>query len=111
MKTESVQPKELKKIGNKELKITWSDGHESAYPFRYLRQNCGCAHCVDEWSAKPILDRKNVPETIEGLKVNVVGHYALSIVFSDGHSTGIYPYKLLRKICACKECAEVNYVD
>jgi DUF971 family protein len=27
------------------LKITWSDGHESAYPFAGLRAECPCAEC------------------------------------------------------------------
>jgi DUF971 family protein len=27
-----------------------------------------------------------------------VGNYALTFVFSDGHGTGIYPWKLLRDI-------------
>jgi DUF971 family protein len=27
-----------------------------------------------------------------------VGHYAYSIVFSDGHSTGIYTFELLRML-------------
>jgi DUF971 family protein len=34
-----------------------------------------------------------------------MGHYALQIEFSDGHSTGIYSYDHLRTICPCAECA------
>lgn len=99
-----IQPKELRKIGNKELKIIWADAHESVYPFRVLRQNCQCAHCVDEWSGKPILARESVPPDLEGLKVNIVGQYALAIHFSDGHSTGLYAFDHLRKICVCEKC-------
>ena len=99
-----IQPKELKKLGNKELKIIWEDAHESRYLFRLLRQNCQCAHCVDEWSGKTILAREAVPQNLEGLKVNVVGLYALGINFSDGHNTGLYTYDHLRKICPCEEC-------
>ena len=35
-----------------------------------------------------------------------VGNYAIQISFSDGHSTGIYSYDHLRKICPCAECAK-----
>jgi DUF971 family protein len=34
-----------------------------------------------------------------------VGQYAIQISFSDGHSTGIYSYDLLRSICPCAECS------
>jgi DUF971 family protein len=34
-----------------------------------------------------------------------VGSYAISISFTDGHSTGIYSYEHLRAICPCSECA------
>ena len=101
---EKFRPKELRKLGNKELKIVWEGGHVSLYPFRLLRQNCQCAHCLDEWSGKPILARESVPQNLEGLKVNVVGQYALGIQFSDGHSTGLYTYDHLRGLCPCGDC-------
>lgn len=101
---QAIQPKEIKKVGNKELKIIWSDGHESVYSFRALRQNCQCALCVDEWSGKGILMKDQIAEDLEGLKVNIKGQYALEFAFSDGHSTGIYPFKDLREICNCERC-------
>jgi DUF971 family protein len=35
---------------------------------------------------------------IEAIKP--VGNYALNIIWRDGHSTGIYPYGLLRELSA-----------
>ena len=99
-----LQPRGLKKLGNKELKITWSDGHESVYGFRFLRQNCQCAHCVDEWSGKALLARESVPADLEGLQVGLIGQYAVRVDFSDGHSTGLYAFKHLRQICPCPVC-------
>ena len=34
-----------------------------------------------------------------------VGHYALQIDFTDGHTTGIFSYDYLRTICPCAQCA------
>ncbi len=115
----TVQPTGLKKIGGKELKIAWSDGHESIYGFRFLRQNCQCALCIDEWSGKPLLARESIDQNLEGLKVSVVGQYALSMHFSDGHSTGLYTFSFLRKLCPCDICTaqepsgtnEKNFLD
>ncbi len=98
------QPAELRKLGTRELKITWSDGHAGVYPFRYLRQICPCASCVDEMSGKQVLDKESVPQDLQGLKLEPVGHYALRFEFSDGHTTGLYPFKLLRRSCPCESC-------
>lgn len=107
----NIQPQQLHKLGNKQFKITWSDGHESIYEFRYLRQNCQCALCVDEWSGKPLLARESVSKDLEGLKADIVGQYALRIDFSDGHSTGIYTFKYLRELCPCAQCLKEKPFD
>jgi DUF971 family protein len=100
----TTTPVELKKSGQQELKITWQDGHRSIFPFRYLRQNCPCAACRDEWSGNRTLDAKSVPEDLKGLLVNLVGNYAVHITFSDQHATGIFSFAYLRKICPCEIC-------
>ena len=37
-------------------------------------------------------------------QVEEMGRYAIRIVWSDGHSTGIYSYDHLRAICPCEAC-------
>ena len=34
------------------LRIAWHDG-EYDLPFVYLRRNCECAQCVNEWTGEP----------------------------------------------------------
>ncbi len=97
-------PRELRKLGRKELKITWQDGHLSVYGFRYLRTQCQCAFCVEEITGRKLLVDSCLPEVLEGMGVSVVGQYALRIDFSDGHNSGIYAYKHLRKACPCELC-------
>ncbi len=38
------------------------------------------------------------------LRAEPVGNYALSLIWSDGHSTGIYTWEYLRDLCPCPEC-------
>ncbi len=38
-------PRDIKKTGEG-LRVTWSDGHESLYPFPALRALCRCAGCT-----------------------------------------------------------------
>ncbi len=97
-------PTEIKQAGPEELQICWSDGHTSVYPVAYLRRNCRCASCLDEWSGKPILDPKDVPDDVKPRAVKRVGRYAVHFDWSDGHTTGIYTFEHLRDLCPCAEC-------
>lgn len=81
----------------KHLALTWDDGKTSIGSARQLRQTCPCAACVDEWTNKRTLDPEKVPADITVKDVATVGNYALALVFSDGHGTGIYPWKHLRE--------------
>jgi len=101
-------PKKIKlAAGNDTLSIEWSDGHVSAYPYRYLRDKCPCATCSESGPSPhadpgpfPILGQKPLkPERAE-----LVGRYALQIYWSDGHSAGIYSFTYLRESCPCAEC-------
>ena len=42
--------------------------------------------------------------SIKMTNVEPVGNYAVQIFWNDGHSTGIYSYDHLRKICPCAVC-------
>lgn len=101
----NYNPKDIEKVEDEELKIIWEDGHESRYTFQFLRQNCPCAACRDEWSGERLLDPATVPDTLAASRAELVGNYAMSFGFSDGHGTGIFSFEVLRKLCLCKECS------
>ncbi len=91
--------------------IRWADGHLSHYEFSYLRDECPCATCNDERGKKAALPAASSGPLLPIFKpaakaqaAKPVGHYALQIEFSDGHSAGIYSYDYLRDICPCAEC-------
>ena len=86
------------------LVIEWRDGHRSEYRPRHLRLQCRCAGCVDERTGEKILDPSSVEPGVYPLAIRYVGRYALGFDWSDGHSTGIYTFELLREVCPCGEC-------
>jgi DUF971 family protein len=96
-----VTPQELRKIGDVEFRIKWSDGHESRYTSVYLRANCFCAACINELTGERMVRLEDVPKDLKIIKADLVGNYALSFHFSDGHGTGIYAFENLRRICPC----------
>ncbi len=83
--------------------VSWDDGHVSEYGAKYLRVNCGCAECVEEWSQRKILDPATVPADIHAEDYMTVGRYAVQFLWSDAHFTGIYPFDMLRALCLCDE--------
>ena len=98
MSDERTTPASIRQNGPKELAITWADGHESVYAVRELRLACGCAVCIDEWSGEARLDAGSVPEDVRPLRIGPVGRYAIQIAWSDGHESGIYPFRRLREL-------------
>lgn len=93
------------------LGIEWVDGHCSRWRLSHLRRHCPCAGCVDEWTGKPIIDASRVDDGLDATTIESVGQYALSVKFSDGHSTGIYSFALLRELCQCESCAGGGSAD
>lgn len=78
------------------LRLTWDDGHQVEYDYQYLRGFCPCASCQGHGATQI---RYYPPETpVEVTSIEPVGNYGLSIVFSDGHGTGIYRFDFLREI-------------
>jgi len=96
-------PVEIRRLDERAVEITWGDGHRSEYPNRYLREFCPCALCRERPRRElPVLEGE--PQHLRPVQIGVVGRYAVSIEWSDGHDSGIYSYATLRKLCPCARC-------
>jgi ATP-binding protein involved in chromosome partitioning len=104
MAIENPIPIELKQFSPTQLGIVWDDGHHSLIPVRKLRLACRCANCVDEWTREKLLKEETVPSDIKPIRIESVGRYALRVDWTDGHSSGIYPFDALRSLCECPKC-------
>ena len=80
------------------LEITWGNEAPRRYDVRQLRCVCACAGCVDERTGVRTLDVETVPDTIGITNMELVGNYAVKLVFSDGHGTGIYSWDRLYRL-------------
>ncbi|CAG0991686.1 Gamma-butyrobetaine dioxygenase [Myxococcaceae bacterium] len=94
----SITPTAIRQEGPRALCIVWADGHRSVYDVRALRLACACARCVDEWTGEGRLDETKVPEDVRPIELHPVGRYAIQIEWSDGHASGIYPFRRLREL-------------
>jgi len=93
------------------LEVTWEDGHSSLYPFSLVRNACPCAECRgghDNMGGDPdpevfLLPLEDIPAT-RLVSIELVGGYALTIEWEDGHHYGIYNWRYLRALCPCPVC-------
>lgn len=107
------EPEHIAISKSKGVKIDWKDRHRSDYDLAYLRDECPCATCTGAHGTVPQKSNYAKPSSelfpmyqpkLRMLEVEPVGSYAIRIVWSDGHSTGIYSFDHLRKICPCAAC-------
>jgi Mrp family chromosome partitioning ATPase/DUF971 family protein len=86
----------LKDAGFREGRVvlTFSDGRELSAKAFDLRADCHCASCVSESTGKRLVDIKKIPADIKPVDILPLGNYAVGITWSDGHSSGIYPYSM-----------------
>ena len=90
--------------GNR-LHVDWQDGHRSVYDGGYLRWICPCAGCRGHVPGEvPDPDWEQMKD-VRVTHVEAVGTYALRFALSDGHTTGIYSYDLLRERCPSQDPA------
>ena len=115
MTSQLSDPEHIAISKSKGIEIDWKDGHHSSYGVEYLRDWCPCATCAGTHGTTPRPKTMSAPAAPASpfkmftakqrmVEIEPVGSYALRIVWSDGHNTGIYSYDHLRHICPCPEC-------
>ena len=98
--TQTLHPTSIQKIGN-ELAMAWSDGVETYLPLEALRRHCPCAVCGGEPDVMGHVERPKVTYNDGSFDLKnwqTIGGYAIQPTWLDGHSTGIYSYKYLRRL-------------
>jgi len=99
------RPKHLDLKKDHGLTVHWEDGAISFYPIAYLRRQSPSADARvlrEEMAKNPLTvlpasaGSPQQPLTITDAEM--VGHYAVRLIFSDGHDTGIYSWQYLRQI-------------
>lgn len=90
----SVSQIQLAKDG-KSLSVYWKDGMSKTFSAYLLRQS---GLSADALRAR-IDGREHAPSGDVSIEsVDLVGSYAVNIIFSDGYERGIYPWRYLEKL-------------
>ena len=97
-------PTHLELDRTKGLHVRWADGSTSFYPVTHLRRWSPSAEARElrtKLDSDPlaVLPASEVSsEALRAQSLERVGNYAVRIVFSDGHRTGLYSWDWLRTI-------------
>jgi len=86
------------------LEVEFNNGDHFILPCEYLRVFSPSAEARHE---KIIVGKEHV--TI--LAIEPVGHYAVKLVFSDGHRTGIYSWSILHSLGVNQQKNWQHYLD
>ena len=91
------------------LQVGFDDGSEFELPFEYLRVHSPSAEVRGHGPGQDVLQTGKENVGIERLEP--VGHYALKIVFDDGHDTGLYTWNYLYELGADYDSRWQAYLD
>ena len=94
----SANPRVIRRTDPRRVEIEWDDGVKASFPASFLRRQCPCAQCVNELTGERMLDPQSVSAELTQADLALVGNYALSMRFSDGHHTGIFSFAYLRRL-------------
>ncbi|MEK6579651.1 MAG: DUF971 domain-containing protein [Bdellovibrionota bacterium] len=101
--SQNLSPSQIEPLNSTEMRIVWSgagnDSGSFALSYIELRFACPCAHCVDEHTGQRTLVRTSIDPEIRPKGVTLVGRYAISLDWTDGHTTGIYHFDRLFELC------------
>ena len=102
-------PEELRlKDRGRTLEIGYAGGESFALSSEFLRVESPSAEVKGHGPGQEV----TVPgkRNVAILKLEPVGHYAVRIIFDDGHSTGLYTWKYLRELSEHREALWNEYL-
>ena len=90
------------------LEIAFDDGSRYSLPCEYLRVFSPSAEVRGHGPGQEVLQvgKRNV----EIKEIEPVGNYAVKLVFSDGHDTGLYSWEYLHELGEKQESSWKSYL-
>jgi DUF971 family protein len=90
------------------LEVSFDDGSRYQLPFEYLRVYSPSAEVQGHGPGEGVLVVDK--ETVDIRAIEPVGHYAVRLVFDDGHDTGLYTWSYLHELGVQQERKWAQYL-
>ena len=94
---------------SRQIVIAFDDGNRFELSFEFLRVNSPSAAVKGHGPGQEVLQTGK--EHVQVTAIEPVGHYALRLVFDDGHDTGLYTWKYLYDLGAERDSKWQAYLD
>ncbi|HEY7776565.1 MAG TPA: DUF971 domain-containing protein [Kineobactrum sp.] len=94
---------------SRELELTYAGGQSYRLSCEYLRVYSPSAEVKGHGPGQEVLQTGKQQVTITAIKP--VGHYALQLVFDDGHDTGLYSWDYLYQLCREQVAWWADYLE
>ncbi len=78
------------------LEVSFEDGSRFELPFEYLRVHSPSAEVKGHGPGQEVLVLGK--ETVGIRALEPIGHYAVKIIFDDGHDTGLFTWRYLYEL-------------
>jgi DUF971 family protein len=91
------------------LVIEFDDGHRFELPFEYLRVHSPSAEVKGHGPGQEVLQTGK--HDVQVMRIEPIGHYAIRLVFDDGHDSGLYSWKYLYELGRDQERNWRSYLD
>ena len=91
------------------LDVTFDDGQRFELPFEYLRVYSPSAEVRGHGPGQETLQLGK--HEVQVAKVDPIGNYAVRLVFSDGHDTGLYTWGYLYELGETRAAKWQHYLD
>jgi len=91
------------------ITLEYEDGTSFDLPFEYLRVYSSSAEVKGHGPGQGVLQvgKENVRITV----IEPIGHYAVRLIFDDGHDTGLYSWEYLYELGEQKTEKWQDYLD
>ncbi|MBN7797908.1 gamma-butyrobetaine hydroxylase-like domain-containing protein [Parahaliea mediterranea] len=94
---------------SRELELAYPGGDSYRLPCEYLRVYSPSAEVRGHGPGEEVLQTGKLNVNITGIKP--VGHYALQLIFDDGHDTGLYAWDYLYQLATEQEQRWQAYLE
>ncbi|HUX73479.1 MAG TPA: DUF971 domain-containing protein [Steroidobacteraceae bacterium] len=106
----AAQPVEIKiRTQSRVLEVRFDDSARFELPFEYLRVFSPSAEVKGHGGGEGLLVTGKEAVGIRGAEP--IGHYAVRLLFDDGHDTGLYTWRFLRELGRDREKNWARYLE
>ena len=110
MEKESPQPESINlHQKSRILEITFSDGQNFELSCELLRVYSPSAEVKGHGPGQSVLQTGK--ENVSITRIDPVGHYAVKLIFDDGHETGLYSWAYLYELGENKDALWKDYLQ